>query len=171
MTTNNAIGLQTTNNADGVSIGGGIISRLLTWLGSNITMTGAGSNIYTFPTSTSTLASLGLAETFTAVKTFSAAINPTISQTTLSGTTAGSILYSEPLQGSSLKIFAAYASGYENNTTTSQTITYATAFTNPPIVVGNNTGLTLVTTSATTLTITAPNNTTLFTGNIIIAGY
>lgn len=92
-------------------------------------------------------------------------------QSTLSGTSAGSIIYSESIQGLSLKIFSAYASGYENNTATNQTITYPTAFTNPPIVVGNNTGLTLVTTSATTLTITAPNNTTLFTGNIIIAGY
>lgn len=100
----------------------------------------------------------------------SAAINSTIAQTTLSGTTAGSIVWSQPLQGASWKKFVGHATAYENNTAVNQTITFTTAFTNTPTIIANDTGLTIAV-STTTLTITAPNNTTLFTGNIIVEGY
>lgn len=99
-----------------------------------------------------------------------APINSTITQTTLSGTTAGNIVWSQPLQGSAVKLFVAHASGYENNTATNQTITFSKAFTTTPSIISNTTGLT-VTVSTTTLTITAPNNTTTFTGNLIVMGY
>lgn len=92
------------------------------------------------------------------------------SQTTLSGTTSGSVVWSQPEQGASHKIFNGYAASYENNSVTNQTITFTTAFTNTPTIVANNTGLAL-TVSTTTLTITAPNSVTTFTGNIIIMGY
>ena len=96
------------------------------------------------------------------------ALNTT--QTTLNGTTAGTIVWSQPQQGSAYKIFVAHVSGYENNTAVNQTIAYSTAFTNAPTISTNDTGLTLSTT-ASTLTITAPDNTSTFTGNIIISGY
>lgn len=70
-------GVEIDINADGVSIIGGTIARLLKWLGSDITITGSGANTYTFPASTSTLASLTLTETFTG-KTISDASNTII---------------------------------------------------------------------------------------------
>lgn len=97
-------------------------------------------------------------------------INSSMVQTTLSGTTAGSVVWSQPLQGTSFKKFVGFASGYENNSAVNQTITFTTAFTNTPSITVNSTGLT-ITVSVSTLTITAPNNTTLFTGNIIVEGY
>jgi len=92
------------------------------------------------------------------------------SQATLSGTTAGSIVYSMPFQGTSYKKFVAYANGYENDTTTAQSITFPTAFINAPIIVVNSTGLTL-SANTTTLTISAPDSTATYTGWIIIEGY
>jgi len=89
---------------------------------------------------------------------------------TLSGTTAGSITYYQPFQGSSLGKFIAYANGYENDTTTAQTITFPNPFTTVANVTFNNTGLSL-STSLTTLTISAPNNTTTYTGMIIVEGF
>lgn len=64
-----------TNNGTGWTLGGGAVPLTLTIAGGNITITGANSNVYTYPGATSTLASLGLAETFTANKLFSAGLN------------------------------------------------------------------------------------------------
>ena len=91
----------------------------------------------------------------------------TASDGSLSGTTAGTITYYTPEQGT-FKKFVAVFSGYENDTTTAQTITYPFAFTNVPII-ENDTGLTLATT-ATILTITAPDATTTYSGMVIISG-
>jgi len=91
-------------------------------------------------------------------------------QSTLTGTTAGSVVYSMPFQGTVYKKFVAYANGYENDTTTAQTITFPVAFSNVAGVTFNNTGLTL-STSLTALTISAPNSTTTYTGMIIVEGY
>jgi len=110
------------------------------------------------------------ANNWEAAQTFNASINPNISQTTLTGATAGSIVYSMPYQGTSYKKFVAYVSGYENDTTTAQTITFPTAFIYSPIIVVNSTGLTL-SANTTTLTISAPDSTTTYTGWIIIEGY
>lgn len=88
--------------------------------------------------------------------------------TSLAGTTAGSIIWVQPQRGTR-KVFTAVASGYENNSTTNQTITFPVAFTNAPAIAINTTGLTL-TASTTTLTITAPNATTLFNGVIEVVG-
>ncbi len=96
--------------------------------------------------------------------------NSGITIQTLAGTTAGSVIYSMPFAGDNYKKFIAYFNGYENDTTTNQTITFPVAFANTPIIVANNTGLSL-SASTTTLTITAPDNTTLYTGWVIIEGY
>lgn len=90
-------------------------------------------------------------------------------QTTLTGTTAGSIVWSEPFQGSAYKKFIGYASGYENTTATAQTITFPTAFADTPIITGNNTGMAL-TASTTTLTLPASMSATA-SGFIIIEGF
>ena len=89
--------------------------------------------------------------------------------TVLNGTTAGTISYIEPFAGINFKLFNAIASGYENNSAGNQTITFPVAFVNTPVIMVNSTGLTL-SVSTTVLTITAPNNTTTFTGVITVIG-
>jgi hypothetical protein len=97
-------------------------------------------------------------------------VNIAAAQTTLSGATSGTVVWSQPFQGSSYKKFIAYFNAYENDTATNQTITFTTAFTQTPIIVSNSTGLTISTT-ASTVTITAPNNISTFSGWLIIEGY
>ena len=95
--------------------------------------------------------------------------NPNTTQNTLTGTSAGSIVWSQPLQGSALKLVILYASGYENTTTTAQSITFTKAFTNTPAVLVNTTGMS-ITVSVTGVTLPA-SMTAAATGWIIIAGY
>jgi len=95
--------------------------------------------------------------------------NPNTTQNTLTGTSAGSIVWSQPLQGSALKLVILYASGYENTTTTAQSITFTKAFTNTPAVLVNTTGMS-ITVSTTSVTLPA-SMTAAATGWIIIAGY
>lgn len=71
MAKNPTTGLDITNNADGAQISGGTVARILKWIGAGITLTGSGTNVYTFPASTDTLAGLGTAQTFTAIQTMS----------------------------------------------------------------------------------------------------
>ena len=95
--------------------------------------------------------------------------NPNTTQNTLTGTSAGSIVWSQPMQGSALKLVVMYANGYENTTTTAQTITFTKAFTNTPAVLVNTTGMTI---TVSTTGVTLPTSmTAAATGWIIIAGY
>ncbi len=87
----------------------------------------------------------------------------------LTGTTAGTVEYVMPEQGT-YKKFVAYANGYENDTTTAQSITFPVAFANVPVVTTNTSGLT-VSVTTTTLTITAPDVTTTYTGYVIVEGF
>lgn len=99
-----------------------------------------------------------------------AAVSSTASAT-LTGTTAGSVLFTMPQQGV-YKKFVAYFNGYENNTTTAQTITFPTAFSNTPVITTNmlgDQGLP-VTVNTTELTIKAPDNTTAYTGLLFVEG-
>lgn len=89
--------------------------------------------------------------------------------TSLAGTTAGTIDWAQYLQGE-FKAFGAQALAYENDTTTAQTITFPTPFTNTPVVTTNTSGLTLTVTT-TTLTITAPDVTTTYSGVIEVKGF
>lgn len=65
MAKQNSVNLDITNNADGFEISGGTTSRTLGITGGNVTITGSGSATITFPSTTSTLATLDLSETFT----------------------------------------------------------------------------------------------------------
>ena len=95
--------------------------------------------------------------------------NPNTTQNTLTGTSAGSIVWSQPLQGSALKLVILYANGYENTTTTAQTITFTKAFTNTPAVLVNTTGMSI---TVSTTGVTLPTSmTAAASGWIIIAGY
>jgi len=88
---------------------------------------------------------------------------------TLTATTSGSMKHSQPFQGTSYKKFIAASLAYVNNSAVNQTITFPVAFANAPSVIFNDTGLT-VSASTTTLTITAPNNATAYSGNIVVEG-
>lgn len=60
-----------TNNADGWTLGGGTTERKLIVTGADITLTGSGTNVYTFPGGTATLARTDAAQTFTGTQTTS----------------------------------------------------------------------------------------------------
>jgi hypothetical protein len=91
-------------------------------------------------------------------------------QSSLIGATTGSITYSMPVNTAAYKLIVAYASGYENDTTISQIITYPTQFTNTPVVTENGTTLTITSTTAA-LTISTPDSTATSTGLILVQGY
>ena len=87
----------------------------------------------------------------------------------ISGETAGSVSYSQINLGG-IKITMVYFNGYENDTTTNQTITFPIAYNNAPTVAVGNSTLPAFTTSTTVLTITAPDATTTYTGTALVAG-
>ena len=87
----------------------------------------------------------------------------------LTGTTAGTVTYRQIDLGG-VKVMVLYFNGYENDTTTNQTITFPIAYGDTPeIVVGNST-LPTLSASTTALTITAPDSTTVYTGFALIIG-
>ena len=108
--------------------------------------------------------------TWTATQTYTQPISTNSSQTVVGGPTTGDIVLTMPFVGSTYKKLVAYAIGYENDTTTAQTISFPASFMAIAAITFNNTGLT-VTNSLTALTISSPNNTTNYTGLIIIEGY
>jgi len=87
-----------------------------------------------------------------------------------SGTTAGAVSMKFITYLSIYKKLMIYLSGYENNTTTNQTINYPLPFSTSAIITGNNTGLT-ISASTTGITITSPNSTTAYSGIVIVEGY
>ncbi len=93
-----------------------------------------------------------------------------LAQVTVPGTSGGTVTYQMPWRAPNYKIFTVYLNGYENDTATSQVITFPVAYTFPPVVISSVPGLTITVTS-TNMTIVAPNNTTLYTGWLIIEGY
>jgi len=86
------------------------------------------------------------------------------------GTTAGTVSMKFISYLSTYKKLIIYLSGYENDTTTNQTINFPLPFSSYAVISANNTGLTI---SASTLgiTITAPNSTTTYSGIVIVEGY
>lgn len=74
---NNSSNQQYQNNADGAQLGGGTVTRILKWLGADITMTGSGTNVYTFPSANDTLVGRASVDTITGKKTFNTATGGT----------------------------------------------------------------------------------------------
>ena len=93
---------------------------------------------------------------------------PILSST--SGTTAGTVSMRFNEYASSHKKIIITFNGYENDTTTDQTVGFPMAFSNSAIITGNNTGLT-ISASTTGITITAPDSTTTYSGIVIVEGY
>lgn len=109
------------------------------------------------------------------IQTYNAGINVSLvnnsaEQTTIVGTTAGSIIASQPEQGASYKKVVIYLDGYENDSTTAQTYTFPVAFVNTPVASVNTTSIAGMTISNSSVSF-APDSTTIYTGFIIIEGY
>lgn len=96
-------------------------------------------------------------------------VNPSNAVTSVAGTTAGTIYWVMPFQGSGYKKAIVYLDAYENDTATAQTITYPTAFVQTPNLY-NPAGVAGVSTTTTELSID-PDNTTAYTGWIVVEGY
>lgn len=65
MATNSSVNLKITNNADGYDVAGGTTARKLTVTGADMTLTGSGTNVYTFPAATDTLVGRTSTDTLT----------------------------------------------------------------------------------------------------------
>jgi len=89
---------------------------------------------------------------------------------TTNGTTAGTVTMNNTNYSPNYKKYVITFSGYENDTTTNQTISFPLPFSSYALISGNNTGLTISTTTSG-ITITAPNSTTTYSGIVIIEGY
>lgn len=85
-------------------------------------------------------------------------------------TTSGSVTVNQVDISPAHKKVIITLNAYENDTTTNQTIDYPMAFTSHAVVTGNTSGLT-VTAGLSNFTLTSSDDTTAYTGMIIIEGY
>jgi hypothetical protein len=86
----------------------------------------------------------------------------------VTGTTAGSFTWVMPEQGAGMKTVLVYFNGYENDTTTAQTVTYPVAFTQTPAI-DNPSSVGGLSTDTTQLTIN-PDSTSKYTGWVKVWG-
>jgi len=113
-----------------------------------------------------TYTSLAL-ETQTFATIIPSLVNLSTPTNTLTGTSAGSVIWNMPYQGTGYKKAIFYLNGYENTTATAQTITFPTAFTYTPYVITSISGV-----SATTTALTLPASmTATATGYVIVEGF
>jgi hypothetical protein len=88
MAKQSSVNLDITNNADGFDISGGTTARRLGITGGDVTIAGSGSAVVTFPTTSTTIAGLGITQSFSALQSFSAGISAS-GGVTLAGTLRG----------------------------------------------------------------------------------
>jgi len=96
--------------------------------------------------------------------------NVPLLSTVVNGPTAGTVYVEEVNYRSNYKKAIFNFNGYENDTTTNQTINYPLPFSTTTAITANNTGLT-ISASTSGITITAPNSTTTYSGIVIVEGY
>ena len=142
MAKQSSVNLDITNNADGFDISGGTTVRKLGITGGDVTIAGSGSATVTFPTTSTTIAGLGITQSFSALQSFSAGISAAGGVTlagTLQGTTANftglvssTIGFSGPatnLSGSATGLTAGTATNViitDNNGIAEQYLTFVT---------------------------------------------
>ena len=97
-------------------------------------------------------------------------INPPQVLATTAGTTAGTVYESIVTNQVHYKKMVFVFDGYENDTTTNQTIDFVIGFNNIASITSNTTGLT-ISASTAGITITAPDSTTTYSGIVIVEGY
>ena len=90
--------------------------------------------------------------------------------TSTAGTTAGTVINKVIDYSPQYKKLMLYFNGYENDTTTNQSIDYPLAFSSYAGISLNTTGLT-ISASTSGITITAPDSTTTYSGIVIVEGY
>jgi len=94
-------------------------------------------------------------------------ISPVATSTVVNGTTAGTVTWAQTFTGTTYKSTALYFNAYSNTTGTAQTITFTTAYTASPAVIGSCPGGM----TANTTTITLPTSMGApFTGQCILEG-
>lgn len=104
----------------------------------------------------------------TFISTLTVPINLSVTQTTITGTTAGSAVCSQPFQGSSYKKSIVFLNGYENTTSTAQTYAFPVAFAQTPYLARDDSGGA----SASTTTLTLPASMAAAkTGWVVVEGY
>lgn len=109
MATNNSVNVELGDNADGGQLKMGTVARILKWLGADITLTGSGSNVYTFPNATGTVALLSTVYPVGSIYMSTASTNPsTLFGGTWAATGVGSVLVGV---GTSDAAYAAGATG------------------------------------------------------------
>ena len=106
--------------------------------------------------------------TVAAGQTFGMPVKNNSATKDVTGTTAGSFTWVMPEQGAGMKTVLVYFNGYENDTTTAQTVTYPTAFTDTPAI-DNPAGVAGLSTDTTQLTIN-PDSTSKYTGWVKVWG-
>lgn len=120
---------------------------------------------------TSTLggpATLSKSLTVDGTSTFGVPVKNNSATKDVTGTTAGSFTWVMPEQGAGMKTVLVYFNGYENDTTTAQTVTYPTAFTQTPAI-DNPSSVAGLSTDTTQLSI-KPDTTTKYTGWVKVWG-
>lgn len=96
-------------------------------------------------------------------------VNPSNAVASIAGTTAGTIYWVMPFQGSGYKKAMVYLDAYENDSATAQTITYPTEFVQVPNI-SNPGAVPGVSTTTTTLSID-PDTTDAYSAWLIVEGY
>jgi len=96
--------------------------------------------------------------------------NVPVLSTSVAGTTAGTVYMEEINYRTNYKKVILNLSGYENDTTTNQTISFPLPFNTVAAIALNTTGLT-ISASTSGITITSPNSTATYSGIIIVEGY
>ncbi len=100
--------------------------------------------------------------------TVTGAVNSSAAVTNLSGTTAGTVSWSQPFQGTSYKKVILNFTGYENTTATAQTISFPTVFTSVPAASQSCPAGIEVGTDEAILPVSMSNS---FTGQCILQGH
>ncbi len=157
MATNNSGNTRFVNGTDGFTLGGGNTVRSLGITGGDMTFTGAGTATISFPSSTSTLATLALAETFTN-KTLNSPVLVTPALGVASATTINKVTITAPATGSTLTLADGKTLTVNNSLTFAGTDATTQTFPTTSATIARTDAAQTFTGAQTFSTISAPTN-------------